>query len=398
MADQLTTISQLSVPRYAPRPNALPIPEARWNDEPLFCLEVNDEWVSHILGVMSAMDQADTWQGDEDAIRDARQQVNEIMLAFMEVCMDCCGETEIAMKRVDENGHFQQSTDGGATWTDAPQLDPRNNIPQTPPYPPTDSDNSKCAYSDSIVQHFKTGFVDVVEEGSTVEELLAFLTGITEAIFGPLTGPIGWIIPALVAIATAVVAVGNTAFQAAFNDDVWNALRCLIFDNINADGSFSIAGLDAVYSNIDTVASDVIAQTTLRSWIAALGVTGMTNAAHLGKGSSTSCDDCSDVCPVEWTFYGVTDVVQDMDNPNIWHMNAVGNPTHIAFASGDIANGCYVDMPGTGYTWWPVGSASPVDPLDPRDTPVYNADFGGDLGAGAGGAIIFTFSRHPIAH
>ena len=153
MADQSETIQKLSVPRYAPRIQPTPIPTAAWNDAPLFCLEVNDEWVSHILGVMIALDQPDTWIGDEDEIRAARQQVNEIMAAFMEVCMDCCGQLEIPLTRVDENGHYQQSTDGGETWTDTPQFDPRNTIPRTPPYPPADSDNAQCAYADSIVQH-----------------------------------------------------------------------------------------------------------------------------------------------------------------------------------------------------------------------------------------------------
>lgn len=294
MADQLTTITQLSVPRYAPRPNALPIPSARWNDEPLMCLEVNDEWVSHILGVMSAMDQQDTWKGDEDAIRDARQQVNEIMLAFMEVCMNCCDQPEIPLTRVDENGHYQQSTDGGTTWTDTPQFDPRNSIPRLPPNPAPDTTNAKCAYADSIVQLFKAGFVDVLEEGQTVEEVAGFLTSVMEAIFGPLTGPIGWIVPAIFAIATAIIAVSITAFEAAFNDTVWNALRCLIRDNIGDDGSFTVAQLDNVYSMIDTVATDVIAQTVLRSWIAAMGVTGMTNAAHSSHGNPDACGACTD--------------------------------------------------------------------------------------------------------
>ena len=296
MTDQSEIIQKLSVPRYAPRIQPTPIPTAAWNEEPLFCLEVNDQWVSHILGVMIALDQPDTWVGDEDQIRDARQQVNEIMAAFMEVCMDCCGQAEIPMTRVDENGHYQQSTDGGATWVDAPRFDPRNSISQTPPNPPTDSDNAKCAYADSIVQHFKEGFVDVVEEGSTVEEIAAFLTGVTEAVFGPLTGPIGWIVPAIFAIATAIIAVGNAAFIAAFNDTVWVNLLCLIVDNIEDDGSFTQGDLDNIYNAVDTVAEAIIAQTVLRSWIAAMGITGMTNAAHLGKGSPDACESCTEWC------------------------------------------------------------------------------------------------------
>lgn len=84
--NQADTMQQLTAPRYTPRPQPTPIPTAAWNDEPLFCLQVNDQWVSHILGVLDALDQQDTWIGTEDDIFAARQQVNEIMNALMTRC------------------------------------------------------------------------------------------------------------------------------------------------------------------------------------------------------------------------------------------------------------------------------------------------------------------------
>lgn len=87
MSDNISDIiQQLTVPKYAPRPKPTIIPTAAWNDTPLFCLAVNDEWVSHILGAMDVLDQADTWIGTDEEIRAARDQVNEIMLALMERC------------------------------------------------------------------------------------------------------------------------------------------------------------------------------------------------------------------------------------------------------------------------------------------------------------------------
>lgn len=73
----------LPMPKYAPRPKPTIIPTAAWNDTPLFCLIVNDEWVSHILGVLEALDQPDTWIGTEAEIQAAKDNVNEIMLALM---------------------------------------------------------------------------------------------------------------------------------------------------------------------------------------------------------------------------------------------------------------------------------------------------------------------------
>lgn len=71
---------------YVPRPHPTPIPDAAWNDEPTYCLQVNGEWVSHLLGVIIALDQPDTWIGDKAEIDAAREQVNEIMTALMEHC------------------------------------------------------------------------------------------------------------------------------------------------------------------------------------------------------------------------------------------------------------------------------------------------------------------------
>lgn len=84
--DYSETTPALPVPEYVPRPKPTSIPTAAWNDAPLFCLQINDQWVSHVLGVLTALDQPDTWLGTEDEIFAARQQVNEIMLALMAAC------------------------------------------------------------------------------------------------------------------------------------------------------------------------------------------------------------------------------------------------------------------------------------------------------------------------
>lgn len=120
----LEILQQLAVPEYAPRPKPTPIPEAAWNDAPLFCLRLNDEWVSHVLGVMTALDQPDTWEGTEEEIDAARQQVNEIMLAFMAVC------EEEPMTVYPESATFwhdqAQVVTGGAFVTLSPAIAPYN--------------------------------------------------------------------------------------------------------------------------------------------------------------------------------------------------------------------------------------------------------------------------------
>lgn len=119
MSEDYTDIKQLlAVPLYAPRPKPTPIPAAAWNDAPLFCLGVNDEWVSHILGVLTALDQPDTWLGTEEEIFAARQQVNQIMAALMERCVPVQYPQQVTMWHDEATVIFGGSL---ATYHDATQ-------------------------------------------------------------------------------------------------------------------------------------------------------------------------------------------------------------------------------------------------------------------------------------
>lgn len=71
---------------FPPQLDRVPIPDAAWNDEPTYCLQINDEWVSHVLGVIGYLDDDDAWEGTPEEIQDAREQVAEIMAALMEPC------------------------------------------------------------------------------------------------------------------------------------------------------------------------------------------------------------------------------------------------------------------------------------------------------------------------
>lgn len=71
---------------FAPRPEPLGIPDTAWNDTPLLCLQVNDQWVSHVLGVMEALAQRETWLGTDSEVDNALNNVDQIIAALMEAC------------------------------------------------------------------------------------------------------------------------------------------------------------------------------------------------------------------------------------------------------------------------------------------------------------------------
>lgn len=85
---------------------------------------VNGEWVSHVLGVLAALDQPDTWLGTAEEIFAARQQVNEIMAALMAQC------TEEIMYPISQTlWHYQATILSGGAITNISLADPPYSIP-----------------------------------------------------------------------------------------------------------------------------------------------------------------------------------------------------------------------------------------------------------------------------
>lgn len=313
--NQIETIATLSVPRYAPRFKSLPIPGARWDDEPLFCLKVNDEWLSHILGVLGAMDQPDTWLGTPEEIYDARQQVNEIMVAFMEDCdpmSNCCPEPN--RTRYTSDGTYEVSYDGGTTWVDGSDFDPRYTSPQYPLIPGDNGDAKKCSAANSVLVQIKdkvAGWEGMLSTATNLVEFgLAAITLLVVGIFAPVAVP--FIFGICITIIATCWNAGAEDYSAAFNDSIFDDLLCILFCHVSADGTFNDAAIAAILADCNSHFSP-IARDAFRTAFIGWGAIGTTNAATLGGGGE-DCDgcDCSTGCDNEFmvlanspNYYGV---------------------------------------------------------------------------------------------
>lgn len=69
-------------PYFAPRPAGM-IPSAGILDNPTYVLAINAEWLPHLLGALSVLDQSDAWQGTESEIEQARSEVNALITAIV---------------------------------------------------------------------------------------------------------------------------------------------------------------------------------------------------------------------------------------------------------------------------------------------------------------------------
>lgn len=189
---------------------------------------------------------------------------------------------------------YQESTDGGQTWQDAPpESDIRNNAGTLPPLSgSTAKCDGACSATEVIKQEilrqsaFLAGSAD---SAGFAGGIMAFLATIGISI--PIVGII-------IAIGVGVVlALGYTAFQAAFSDtSTWDKLRCHLHKYIADDGSFDAAAWNNVKNSL---ADDLSGFTKDHIWrlIDLMGAAGLTNAARIGAGSG--CSDCAD-CAETW--------------------------------------------------------------------------------------------------
>ncbi len=80
-------------PIYDPRPYPLTAPEPDYDAQPVRVLCLNEQWVSHVIGVMYRLTRADAWQGDDDERLRAIEQAERI-IAAMARGMDCAIPTD----------------------------------------------------------------------------------------------------------------------------------------------------------------------------------------------------------------------------------------------------------------------------------------------------------------
>lgn len=285
---------------------SFPVPDDLTPETFCLCLQIPNDptWKTVIAGLLFQPAEWFNWQRDDDRSGKIlahywRTLYNEIDWSTMSCC---CNNQPIVIIQISPSGEVEVSDDGGATYTPAPEQDPRNAVPRLPPVLPPDTPDEKCTYSDSVVALFKEGVIDVLEEASTVQEIIAIITGILAGVLGFAGGVLTFVGAVIAVLANGIFALGVTLVQAAFTESFWNDLRCLIYNNINADGSFSQGQLDAIYAGMS---GDPIAVFITQNWLAALGTAGMTNSARAGYGSADADCDCTEACAV-WEVMGAS--------------------------------------------------------------------------------------------
>jgi len=286
-----------------------PIPDDLTPDTFCLCLEIPNDpiWKTVIAGLLWMPGEWFNWQRDESSSGKTlahywRNLYNQIDWSTMSCC---CDNNEILYQWTPD-GHYQESTDGGTTYTDAPAADPRNPQPKFPPYLPPDTLDEECTYADSIVQMIKTQIVDVLEDGATYSEIIGIIISVFTTLMGALAPTVigSIVIGILGAIAVGIVTLSIPAFQAAMTTAVYDRLRCNLACHMADDGTFTQADVDAIYAQISSDETGMAAL-FLQGFVAAAGVIGLTNAARFGLGApDADCTECCPDCLASWAIFG----------------------------------------------------------------------------------------------
>jgi len=194
----------------------------------------------------------------------------------------------------------QVTPDGGASWNNAPQLDPRHNTAYQ--LPPRGGSDPRCDAAANMREKLENMVNQFEQELSQIQVANALI-----AIIDVFLPEVGIIIALIQAVAEAILAIGSAAISAAFTDDQWDLLLCLIYCNLTDDGTLTADGLQALMSAIHAQA-DTVVYDVMFFLIPMLGEVGMTNAGATGE-ATADCSDCD--CPPschEWVNPGSTSV------------------------------------------------------------------------------------------
>jgi len=211
--------------------------------------------------------------------------------------MSCCAD-EIPVQFRYTDGVLERSTDGGATWTPAPEFDPRNNSTQFPP-PSGDepADDKRCVAATGMVVLMKEQIRDQLTDDMSRFTLSELITTWLQTLIGTSNPFIALITIAVNQIFALVMAV----LIPALTDEVFETLKCIFFCNMDDEISFNLGQIDQVTTDIgDQIGG--IATLFFQQLINLLGEDGMTNLARAGGATEGDCSTCP--CNDFWCFDG----------------------------------------------------------------------------------------------
>jgi len=265
-------------------------------EECRYCL--TDKQAEIIRGLLESIGWTTRWFSESDTVID-----KDTIEAFRDdiirrLMMSCCGDESPVLYRYDENGNLQKSTDGGITWVDAPENDPRNYSPVFPPISGEDGDDKKCVAATGAVNLIKEQIGDQLTDDMSRYTLAQLITDWVKTMIES-SNPFDAL---LTVITNQIFALVIATLRPALTDTVYDTLKCILYCRISDDASFT----DEQWAGVrDDITSQIggIAGVFLEHLVFLLGKVGLTNLARAAGATEGDCSDCPDCGVPPVSFY-----------------------------------------------------------------------------------------------
>lgn len=185
-----------------------------------------------------------------------------------------------------DTDHVQSLVNGD--WVDNPAADPRN---QTT-YPPRITGDSKCDAAQSVTDAIKNQIdstITAVGNASTAVTIAGLILGLFTF------GLFEIFISIALTLAHGMIDAGESALNAALDEDAYDLLKCILYCHFNSSGRLEDGGLAGVIGDINDQIGGLGA-VVLSSLVALAGEGGINNLASLGT-STGDCSTCSCAVP-----------------------------------------------------------------------------------------------------
>jgi len=265
-------------------------PDVDPDEPPFVTVRFNPAWTAALLAACTQLLQLSTW--DTDNLDDAYLAQNRAMMLLNALSGATSsglwvGAATPLITYDPDTDTVQTSTDGGATWTPAPDLDPRNqNIAA-----PMTGDDVECRAASSVVRWLNDYFdnvLDMVEAASEAGGVIALMLELMGAL-----GPFGLFLDGITLLADGIIGLGAEVVDAALSTEAYDQLRCIIYANMDSDGRLDDASFAAAMAQIDSDMGDV-ASFVLNGQLGYMGFGGVNTAAALDLDDTRDCTYCEE--------------------------------------------------------------------------------------------------------
>lgn len=282
-------------------------PVSHPDDAPTVCIEINEDWIPYLIGMVWPAKYPEYWGGTLDENRTARKDVHTLM-SLIQAAMECgnmptycCVEPPIIYRTNQDTGNVEQSTDNGATWG---YVSGGIQSVIVAPVPPVTSGVSatKCDAATNLFGQIDAWIDQVSGDFDTATTLLQFGEAVILAIVGAvltiltagaLSAVEALILASLAAALYAAWGAGKAVFDAYWTTDIKDDILCAAVCNIGEDGSFSDAQFSGFWNEVNSKLPASPAKMLLMGFLSSVGKQGLNSMAASGLAADADCNDCT---------------------------------------------------------------------------------------------------------